>query len=35
MQDAHHPAVVKELKKRGLTPWKVEEDILKEKMKSL
>jgi len=32
--DAQHPAVAKELKKKGLTSKKVEEDILKEKMKS-
>ena len=31
---AHHPAVAKELKKKGLTSKKVEEDILKEEMKS-
>ena len=34
MTDIHHPAVVKELKKKGLTSKKVEEEILKEKMKS-
>ena len=33
--DVHHPAVIRELKKKGLTSKKVEEDILKEKMKSL
>ena len=32
--DAHHPAVAKELKKKGLNSKKVQEDILKEKMKS-
>ena len=32
--DALHPAVAKELRKKGLTSKKVREDILKEKMKS-
>ena len=32
--DAHHPAVSKELEKKGLTSKKVEEDIRKEEMKS-
>ena len=32
--DVHHPAVIRELKKKGLTSKKVKEDILKEEMKS-